>query len=406
MVQRTERSWHAGTAAAAFFFILGLVHPAFAQTITNPRIVEFDPSADHSVVLEGGQPAVARYDLEVYQQGATAPFHTVDLGKPGIAADGKVRHDFWSGVSAWPLPGGIYEARVTAVGPNGTGRSDASNAFTIDLAPPCSYTLAETTKNVTAATTNASVGITAPSGCGWTATTSTAWISLTTSSGSGNGAVAFTVSANVTANPRTGTIAVAGQTITVVQAGVACTYTLSTTSQSVTHTAGNASFSVTAPVGCAWTATSGANWLTPTNPSGSGTSTINYSFTANPAGTPRSTTVTVAGQAVTVTQAALPCSFSLSQTTQSVGKDEGSASVELTATSGCTWTVSSQEAWITPATTGGTGSATVSYTVAANPTTSSRTGVVTIAGQTLTVSQAAGVFPPARPQNIRIVTPE
>lgn len=109
---------------------------------------------------------------------------------------------------------------------------------------------------------------------------------LTTSSGSGNGAVAFTVSANVTANPRTGTIAVAGQTITVVQAGVACTYTLSTTSQSVTHTAGNASFSVTAPVGCAWTATSGANWLTPTNPSGSGTSTINYSFTANPAGTP------------------------------------------------------------------------------------------------------------------------
>ena len=34
-----------------------------AQVVSNPRIAEFDPSPDHSAVLDSGEPAVLRYDL-------------------------------------------------------------------------------------------------------------------------------------------------------------------------------------------------------------------------------------------------------------------------------------------------------------------------------------------------------
>lgn len=386
MFDRTHIARSAGRLCLAVSLLALLAGSTAAQTVSNPRIVEFDPSTDHNTQLDGGVAAVSRYDLEVYAQGAPSPFHTVNLGKPSPEGDGKIRYDFWNGVSAWPLPGGLYEARVSAVGPNGTGRSDPSNGFTIDL---CSYTLAETTKNVGASTTNTSVGITAPAGCAWTATTSTSWITLTTATGSGNGAVAFTVSSNATANPRTGTITVAGQTITVVQAGVECTYSVTPASQEVSHLAGGGSLSLSAPVGCSWTASSNRSWMTMTNPSGSGTSTVNFSVTANTSTSSRSGTITVGGQSVSVTQSGVPCSYTLSATTQNVTHAAGTNSVNVTTTSSCSWTASTSTSWITVTNTSGTGNGTVNYSFEANPGSTSRTGTITIGGQTLTVTQEA-----------------
>jgi hypothetical protein len=55
-------------------------------------------------------------------------------------------------------------------------------------------------------------------GCSWTATSSATWISLTTgASGSGSGTVSFSVAANSGTSPRTGTLTVAAQTVTVTQ---------------------------------------------------------------------------------------------------------------------------------------------------------------------------------------------
>ncbi|MBF0337943.1 MAG: DUF1566 domain-containing protein [Nitrospirae bacterium] len=66
----------------------------------------------------------------------------------------------------------------------------------------------------------------------------------------------------------------------------------------------------------------------------------------------------------------------------------GSGSVSVTANTGCTWNASSNASWIT-LTYGlsGSGNGTVNYTVAANTSTTSRTGTMTIAGQTFTVTQ-------------------
>lgn len=59
--------------------------------------------------------------------------------------------------------------------------------------------------------------LTGTAGCGWRATSNAAWLT-TASSGVGDGAVTFTVTANTTAAPRTGTIAAGNATLTVTQA--------------------------------------------------------------------------------------------------------------------------------------------------------------------------------------------
>ncbi|HSC27807.1 MAG TPA: BACON domain-containing carbohydrate-binding protein, partial [Vicinamibacterales bacterium] len=63
----------------------------------------------------------------------------------------------------------------------------------------------------------------------------------------------------------------------------------------------------------------------------------------------------------------------------------------------------SNAAWITIASgANGSGNGTVGYNVAANTTTSTRTGTLTIAGKTFTVSQAAAT-PPGAPKGVRII---
>ena len=277
------------------------VAPASAQITSNPRVVEFDPSADHTLVLSNGQPAVARYDLEISLAGAASPFHTVNLAKPSPQTDGKIRHDFSGQVSGWPLPGGTYEARVSAVGPNGTGRSDVSNRFTFD--PPCSWTLSRTSLSVGASGGAQNVTVTAGTGCTWTASTSTTWITMTVTSGSGNGTAAFTVAANTAGTSRSGSVTIAGQTVSVTQAGVTCTYTLSPTSKNSVAAGGAGSVSVTAPTGCTWTAVSNGAWVTVTaGASGSGNGSVSFSATANPGVLTRTTTLTIGGKTFTVTQ--------------------------------------------------------------------------------------------------------
>ena len=62
----------------------------------------------------------------------------------------------------------------------------------------------------------------------------------------------------------------------------------------------------------------------------------------------------------------------------------------MTASSGsCTWTATSNASWITITSgSNGTGNGTVSYSVSSNTDTSQRTGTMTIAGQTFTVTQS------------------
>jgi hypothetical protein len=84
----------------------------------------------------------------------------------------------------------------------------------------------------------------------------------------------------------------------------ACTYSISPTSASFTASGGTGSVGVTTQSGCAWTATSGANWITFTPASGNGSGTVSYSAAANTGTSSRTAASTVAGLSFAVTEAA------------------------------------------------------------------------------------------------------
>jgi hypothetical protein len=91
-----------------------------------------------------------------------------------------------------------------------------------------------------------------------------------------------------------------------------------------------------------------------------------------------------------VTQQAAACSYALDHSSQSFTALGGAGTpIGITATPGCAWTATSNALWITGVIPGsGTGNGTVNFIVTANLL-GARTGTLTIAGQTFTVSQAA-----------------
>ncbi len=270
----------------------------------------------------------------------------------------------------------------------------AGQMFTVTQ-PPCTYSLAPTSQSVVAAGGTGSTAVTALAGCPWTGVSNnTSWLTVTSgASGTGNGSVAFSAAVNPNPSPRTGTLSIAGQIFSVTQAAASCTYALAPTSQSVVAAGGTGSTAVTAPAGCTWTGVSNdTSWLTVTSgATGSGNGSVAFSASSNPNTSPRTGTLTIGGQTFSVTQAAASCTYALVPTSQSVVAGGGTGSTTVTTLAGCAWTgVSNDTAWLT-VTSGasGTGTGTVGFSAAANPNTSSRTGTLTIAGQTFTVSQAA-----------------
>ena len=88
------------------------------------------------------------------------------------------------------------------------------------------------------------------------------------------------------------------------------------------------------------------------------------------------------------------CDFILSKTGASFGPEGGADSVNVLTPPNCAWTVANTNSWITITSgSGGVGPATVSFTVSSNSTRTARTGVLLIAGNSFTVTQAAALFP-------------
>ncbi|HMC60193.1 MAG TPA: BACON domain-containing protein, partial [Candidatus Solibacter sp.] len=117
----------------------------------------------------------------------------------------------------------------------------------------------------------------------------------------------YTASPNPGSSVRTAILTVGVQAVNVTQAAGACSYSLSSTGAFVALTSGTGTLAVTASAGCPRTAVSNDSWLTFTSgAAGSGTGTVGYSFAANPNATPRSGTLTIAGQPFTITQAGVP----------------------------------------------------------------------------------------------------
>lgn len=289
------------------------------------------------------------------------------------------------------------QASVTIAGHSFTVTQSAAVAAPPSPAPTptppapasCVYSLTPTEQSATAQGGSLTVGVVTTAGCSWTAATNVAWITVTGgATGNGNGQVTYTVLANA-GGARSGTLTVAGASFTVNQSAASCSFALAPTSSSVGTESGSVSVAVTTGAGCAWTAASKTSWLQISSASsGSGSGTVSVTWAAN-IGPARTGEVTIAGQAFSVSQAAA-CSFSISPAAQAFAAAGGTGSAAITTASGCAWSAVANAGWLSiTSAVSGTGGGTVSFTVAANTTTAQRVGTMTIAGQTLTVTQAS-----------------
>ena len=302
---------------------------------------------------------------------------------------------------ATSIGGGSVSFTVAAnTGAARTGRLTIANqtlVVTQAAAPPppptCSYSINPASQSIGALGGTGSIAVSTTASCPWLAASNDGWISVTSgASGSGNGNVAITIAPNL-GPARVGTVTVAGKTYTVSQAAVVpgpnCTYSIDPTSKTFNEDgATNQKIDVKTQTGCAWTAVSNANWITVVSGQiGVDDGEVRYNVAANPAGTSRQGTMTVAGKTLTVDQDGVPCSSTINPTTQTIAKGGGSGTVSVTMPAGCSWTAVSQDSWITvTAGASGSGNGTVTYTVAANPG-GSRKGSIKIAGKTFTVQQ-------------------
>jgi hypothetical protein len=278
----------------------------------------------------------------------------------------------------------------------GAGRSGtitiAGQTFTVNQGGGCSFSISPADTDVGAGASTGTVSVTAAGGCAWTAKSNDSWVTITAGgSGTGNGTVNYSVAAN-TGGARSGTLTIAGRTFTVNQASGACTFTVNPTTIPTNALGGNQNVTVQSGAGCAWTATSNANWIDVTSPpdgKGTGNATVRLTIAVNLGGA-RNGTATIAGTQVTVNQAGVvPCTFSLTPSSASPGKGGDSDHFDVNASGGpgCAWTATSNASWI-HITSGasGTDDGTVNYTVDRNNG-DARTGTITAAGRTFTVNQ-------------------
>lgn len=312
---------------------------------------------------------------------ASQPWITIDSGASGSG----------NGVVRFSVPQNTQGARTGTV-------TVADQTAVIEQAgqpsSSCTFALSSPGTLAPAAGVAGTVTLQTSNGCAWTATSAVPWVGITGgNSGNATGVISFQVSANSGA-ARTGTLRIANQTFTISQAGAtSCAFAIAPTSQSIGAGGGAGSpVSVTTDAGCAWSATSQVPWITITSgASGTGPGTTQFSVNAN-SGATRTGSLTIAGHTFSVTQAAAApsCSYAINPNNQSIGAGGGSGTpVSIKTANGCAWTANSNVPWIT-VTSGasGTGPGTTQFNVAANGG-AARTGTLTIAGETFTVTQAA-----------------
>jgi|GEM_PF-208794 len=172
-----------------------------------------------------------------------------------------------------------------------------------------------------------------------------------------------------------------------------CTYSVPSV-VNVSGAGGVASIAVTTWPACIWNIAGLPDWIG-APAAGKGAAIVPLTVAAN-SGAARSATVSVAGTPVTVTEDAA-CTYAVHTVSDGFSLAGGSATIPVTAGSGCPWSASSTLDWVTftgPSSGSGDGSVTIQ---AARDTGAGRSGVITVAGHTVTISEGALRFVPVTP---------
>lgn len=150
---------------------------------------------------------------------------------------------------------------------------------------------------------------------------------------------------------------------------------------------GVVTFTATAAADCRLNASApGAAWAVLARTSNS---SFQVTLEPNPSPVARTTSLFVAGANITIQQDAGICTYTLTGNPATFPASGGSGTVTVTAAAGCPWTAVTASSWISLASASGTGNGSLTFSVAPNTTSSTRTGSVGIGGQQFILNQAA-----------------
>ena len=279
-------------------------------------------------------------------------------------------------------------------------------AAKVDFLTPtlCNVTLPASSVNVPWSGFTGSFAIDVAAGCPWTVTTSefnpliTLLPPLT---GTGSGNVNYTVAINNSINgPASATVTVVGGALmagtnvfTVYEAVGSCTDPVfSEDAISFGSAGGTQSLNVTLPSGCGWYTTNQTGWITTAGSIVSGSGVLEVSVPPN-IFSARSASFTIAGKPVTVSQSGGSCTAAVSGANPVFPAKGGGGTVSLTTSAGtCSWMAYALAPWIQigPNSGSGTGNASIVFTVAINPGSAARSGMILAGDQMYEVMQAAG----------------
>ncbi len=177
-----------------------------------------------------------------------------------------------------------------------------------------------------------------------------------------------------------------GVSLSASYAAAVSSYTLSVTKSGTgSGTVGSSPAGISCGSACSASFASGTNVTLTATPTTGSTFT---GWSGACTGTGSCTVSMTAAQNVTATFANA-CSYTLNPASASVMATASTGSVSVI--SSCAWTAASNASWITITSgSSGSGNGTVAYAVAVNTGTTGRTGTLTIAGKTFTVTQVSG----------------
>lgn len=263
----------------------------------------------------------------------------------------------------------------------------------------CAITLNPASSSVGAPVGNYSIAVTTSADCTRNAVSNNDWLTVSFGQNSGgkSSSIGYTVTENLSPQPRTGTITVSVAppftdppvVYTIRQAGANCTYSFSPGTTINVATKNVAAFLLNVTTRCIWNASTTSDWIAlSTNGPFTGNGSTAVSVSDNTSTTLRRGTILVNDQAVVIQQNGVVCSYQVSPPSASVVSGGGTVKFTVNTDPACSWTASSNASWISLVNSPPPGPGTVTATVAASSTPQSRSTALTVAGQAVTVTQA------------------
>lgn len=252
----------------------------------------------HTITVQGPATYTAYFDTQHLLSLAASPSGGGAVLPSPSPPDGFYNANSAVQVTAQANPGYVFTGFTGDL-------SGSTNPQPVTMAGPrtvtanfsCVYALSASSAPVGSQASTGSVGLTAGAGCQWTASSNDTWITVTSpGSGSGNTTVLFSVAANPSPTPRTGSITIVGQTFTITQAGVPVAVTVATAPPSLAVSVDGQS--LIAPQTFQWPA-GGTHTIATPSPQGAGAT--RYLFTSWSDGGAQSHSIMVPQSAVTYT---------------------------------------------------------------------------------------------------------